>query len=266
MSDHAIELRSLSKAFSPARDVLRDVNLEVAPGEIVAVLGANGAGKTTLLEILSTLLLPTSGDARVHGRSVVAEPVAVRELIGYSPCGFDSFYPRLTATANLEFFAALNGFQLRTGRQRLGHIYDLLGINGSRHLDFQRHSTGMKQKLVLARALLVDPAVLLLDEPSKSLDPRAQQELWALLRSKLAGELKKTILLVTHSLAEAQEVCDRVVLLRNGTIREIDDPRSMTARQLGEIFHATQTGPKPCATPAGGTVLQRCPAKDETHV
>lgn len=230
MSDHAIVLRNLSKSFPTCRDrsqvseVLHDVNLDVALGEIVGVLGSNGAGKTTLLEILSTLLLPTRGDALVHDRNVLTEPAAVRELIGYCPCGFDSFYPRLTAAANLEFFAALNGFQFRTGKQRLDEVFDLLGINGSRHLDFQRHSTGMKQKLVLARALIIDPMVLLLDEPTKSLDPRAQSELWTLLRRKLVDELKKTVLLVTHSLAEAQEVCDRVVLLTNGTLVEIGQP------------------------------------------
>lgn len=241
MIGHAIVLRKLTKSFpasrhSQPREILRDVSLEVARGEIVGVLGSNGAGKTTLLEILSTLLLPTSGDATIHDRDVVAEPAAVRNLVGYCPCGFDSFYPRLSAAANLEFFAALNGFQFRTGQQRLNEVFDLLGINGSRHLDFQRHSTGMKQKLVLARALIVDPAVLLLDEPTKSLDPRAQGELWTVLRRKLVDDLKKTILLVTHSLAEAQEACDRVVLLQNGRLQEIGGAGSMTARQLADIF------------------------------
>lgn len=248
MIGHAIVLRNLTKSFpagrhrSPLREVLREVSLEVLPGEIVGVLGPNGAGKTTLLEILATLLLPTSGDALVHDRSVVTEPAAVRGLVGYCPCGFDSFYPRLTAATNLEFFAALNGFQFRTGQQRLNEVFDLLGINGSRHLDFQRHSTGMKQKLVLARALIVDPAVLLLDEPSKSLDPRAQRELCTVLRRKLVDELRKTILLVTHSLAEAQEVCDRVVILQNGTLVEIGQPGAITPRDLSAMFEDPALG------------------------
>jgi ABC-2 type transport system ATP-binding protein len=248
MTGHAIELRNLTKSFAagrkaaPAREVLRDVNLEVARGEIVGVLGANGAGKTTLLEILSTLLLPTSGEALVYDRNVVADAAAVRQLVGYCPCGFDSFYPRLTAAANLEFFAALNGFRFRSGKRRLNELFDLLGINGSRHVDFQRHSTGMKQKLLIARALLTDPAVLLLDEPTKSLDPRAQQEFWALLRSTLTDGLKKTVLLVTHSLAEAQEVCDRVVILQNGIVEEIADPHAITSRDLSEMFEASALG------------------------
>jgi ABC-2 type transport system ATP-binding protein len=220
MTNQAILLRNVSKSFGE-RQVLRDVNLEIAPGTIVGLLGPNGAGKTTLLEILATLLLPSSGQAFVYGRDVAAQASEVRKLVGYCPCGFDSFYPRITAAANLEFFAALNGFSLHAGQQRLETILDLLGINGSRHLDYQRHSTGMKQKLVLARALLADPRVLLLDEPTKSLDPRTQREVWALLRTKLATDLKKTILLVTHSLLEAQEACDRVIALEDGRIVEV---------------------------------------------
>lgn len=220
MTDPAILLRNVSKSFA-ARDVLRGVNLEVAPGTIVGLLGSNGAGKTTLLEILSTLLLPSSGQAFVLGHDVVSEAAEVRRLVGYCPCGFDSFYPRLSAAANLEFFAALNGFSLRAGRQRLDAVLDLLGVNGTRHLEFQRHSTGMKQKLVLGRALLADPQLLLLDEPTKSLDPAAQRAVWALLRTEIVARLNKTILLVTHSLTEAQEVCDRVIALEDGRIVEV---------------------------------------------
>jgi ABC-2 type transport system ATP-binding protein len=220
MTDPAILLRDVSKSFA-AREVLREVNLEVAPGTIVGLLGANGAGKTTLLEILATLLLPSSGQAFVLGHDVVAEAASVRRLIGYSPCGFDSFYPRLSAAANLEFFAALNGFSLHAGRRRLDAVFDLLGVNGARHLEFQRHSSGMKQKLVLGRALLADPQLLLLDEPTKSLDPVAQRAVWALLRTEIVGKLNKTILLVTHSLTEAQEVCDRVIALEDGRIVEV---------------------------------------------
>jgi ABC-2 type transport system ATP-binding protein len=220
MTDAAILLSNVSKSFA-AREVLRAVNLEVAPGTIVGLLGVNGAGKTTLLEILSTLLLPSSGHAFVFGHDVVSEAAAVRRLVGYCPCGFDSFYPRLSAEANLEFFAALNGFSRRAGRQRLNQVFDLLGVNGTRRLEFQRHSSGMKQKLVLGRALLADPRLLLLDEPTRSLDPAAQRAIWALLRTEIVARLNKTILLVTHSLTEAEEVCDRVIALEDGRIVEV---------------------------------------------
>ena len=107
-------------------------------------------------------------------------------------------------------------------------VLDFLDVNGSQHLDFQKHSTGMKQKLVLARALVADPPLLLLDEPTKSLDPRAQREVWQLLRTKLRDGLHKTILLVTHSLVEAQEVCDRVILLQHGRLEEVAQPATLT--------------------------------------
>jgi ABC-2 type transport system ATP-binding protein len=226
------------KPSSAEREVLCDVNLEVERGTIVGLLGPNGAGKTTLLEILSTLLLPTSGEALVENLDVVREAAAVKRLVGYCPCGFDSFYPRLTATANLEFFAALNGLARRDGRRQLQTVCDLVGINGSRHLDFQRHSSGMKQRLVLARALITNPPLLLLDEPTKSLDVQAQGEIWRLLRRTFVEKLQKTILLVTHNLTEAQEVCDRVAILHQGRIVDIAAPSAVTPRRLAEIFSA----------------------------
>ena len=231
----AISLRRVSKSFAK-REVLRDVNLEVERGTIVGLLGPNGAGKTTLLEILSTLLLPTSGEAFVEGLDVVREVAAVKRLVGYCPCGFDSFYPRLTATANLEFFAALNGLGRSEGRRQVQSVCDFVGINGNRHLDFQCHSSGMKQKLILARALITNPPLLLLDEPTKSLDLQAQGEIWRLLRAAFVDDLHKTILLVTHNLTEAQEVCDRVAILHQGRIVEIAGPSAMTPRRLAEIF------------------------------
>ena len=242
MADPAILIRHLSKSF-PAdrtrkgcpRDVLQDVNLDVAPCSIVGLLGPNGAGKTTLLEILSTLLLPTSGQVLVYGHDVATEPAQVRPLVGYCPCGFDTFYARLTAAANLEFFAALHGFSLREGRRRLAVVLDLLEVNGSQHLAFQKHSTGMKQKLVLARALVADPPLLLLDEPTKSLDPRAQREVWQLLRTKLRDGLHKTILLVTHSLVEAREVCDRVIVLQDGRLEEVAQPGTLSPDIFGTL-------------------------------
>ena len=248
----AIVLRGVSKSFyspppravrflrrtpRPARhDVLRDVTLEVAAGTVVGLLGANGAGKTTLLEILCTLLIPTTGEAFIHGFNVVRETAAVKRLVGYCPCGFDSFYPRLSAAANLEFFAALNGLSRRDGRHRVEAACEMVGINGGRHLEFQRHSSGMKQRLALARALLIDPPVLLLDEPARSLDLQAQRDLWALLRGTLADRGKKTILLVTHNLSEAREACDRVAILQGGRITDLVLPSALTDAHVREIL------------------------------
>jgi ABC-2 type transport system ATP-binding protein len=220
----------------PPREVLRDLSLEVADGTIVGLLGANGAGKTTLLEILCTLLLPTSGEAFVQGLNVAHDADAVKRLVGYCPCGFDSFYPRLSAASNLQFFAALNGFSRGETRRRVEAACMMAGANGSRHLEFQRHSSGMKQRLVLARALMNDPRVLLLDEPAKSLDVQAQRRLWLLLRVTLVEQQRKTILLVTHSLSEAREVCDRVAILQNGRIVDVVSPSALTDARVHEIL------------------------------
>lgn len=254
----AIVLKRVSKSFyRPApraarflrrslprtrHDVLRDLDLEVASGTVVGLLGANGAGKTTLLEILCTLLVPTSGLACIHGFNVAGDAAAVRSLVGYSPCGFDTFYPRLSAAANLEFFAALNGFSRGEGRSRVDAVCEMVGVNGSRHLEFQRHSSGMKQRLVLARALITDPPVLLLDEPARSLDLKAQRALWELVRGMLVERMKKTVLLVTHSLSEAREVCDRVAILQNGRISEVVAPSALTDDRVGQILERDAGG------------------------
>jgi ABC-2 type transport system ATP-binding protein len=236
------DLFSGGRRSATSREVLRRVDLDVPEGTIVGLLGANGAGKTTLLEILCTLLLPTSGEAFVHGVSVTGEPAAVRRMVGYCPCGFDTFYPRLSAMANLEFFAALNGLTGREGRERIEAACEMAGANGDRRLEFQRYSSGMKQRLVLARALVTDPRVLLLDEPARSLDVAAQRGLSRLLKERLVGGLKKSILLVTHSLAEAREVCDRIAILQDGRIQGVLSPTELTDARVNEVLDESSGG------------------------
>jgi ABC-2 type transport system ATP-binding protein len=236
MNGAAITVQNLTKTF-PARkglktllrrplrpngiEVLRDISLEVLSGEALGLLGPNGAGKTTLLEILSTLLLPTSGRAWVCGYEVAGEAAQVRKVVGYCPCGSQSFYPRLTGVGNLEFFALLNDFRPREAKEKIETVLELVGMDGASHAPFQWYSEGMKQRLSFARALLTDPPVLLLDEPTKSLDPLLQGEVQRFLRRTLVEKLGKTILLVTHSLAEAEEVCDRLALMHRGRIMSV---------------------------------------------
>jgi ABC-2 type transport system ATP-binding protein len=210
-------------------EVLKGVSLEVSAGETVGLLGPNGAGKTTLVEILSTLLLPTSGTASVCGYDVVGEAARVREVVGYCPSTPDSFYPRLTGAANLEFFALLKDLEPRQARKRIAELLELLSIDGATRLAFQRCSEGMKQRLSLARALLTDPPVLLLDEPTKSLDPLLQAEIRKFLRQTVVDKLGKTVFLITHDLAEAEQVCDRLVILHQGRIVGTGTPRQIRA-------------------------------------
>lgn len=184
----------------------------------MGLAGSNGAGKTTLLEILATTQLPTGGHGSIAGHNLVGEHDAVKRSVGYCPADADSFYPRLTGRANLEFFAALHDLSPGAARRRVGEVLEMVGAPELAHVLFQHCSAGMKQKLGVARALLGDPPVLLFDEPTRSLDPEAQREFHRLLRHTLVDALGKTVLLVTHNLREAETTCDRVALLREGRI------------------------------------------------
>jgi ABC-2 type transport system ATP-binding protein len=229
-----VSIENLTKSFSLGRylrrlvkhgaqrnaqpDVLNGVNLEIRAGEVLGLLGPNGAGKTTLLEILSTLLLPTSGRVIVCGHDVVSEAGPVRKAVSYCTSATDNFYPRLSAFRNLEFFAILNDIPPREARERIQLTLEHMGLGEKGNVPFQHYSDGMKQRLALARALLKEPRLVLLDEPTRSLDPTSQGEIRKLIRGLLIDRLGKTVLLVTHSLAEAEQVCDRLAILHQGQI------------------------------------------------
>jgi ABC-2 type transport system ATP-binding protein len=208
--------------------VLSGVNLEVKAGEAIALLGVNGAGKTSLLEIIGTVLLPSSGSASVFGFDVVKESHIARKMIGYCSADDHSFYPRLSAFHNLEFFASLNGLSGREARVRASETLALIGLDERRDEMVQRYSDGMRQRLLLARALLSRPRVLLLDEPTKSLDPEARREISRLIAGMVKTE-GTTVLLVTHSMEEAASLCGRMVELRDGVVST--SPSSMTVNE-----------------------------------
>ena len=251
MNQATISIRGLAKTYaaggglrsflrSPGTEVLRDVSLEVFPGEIVGLLGPNGAGKTTLLEILATLLTPTRGQASVCGFDVAREPAQVRQVVGYCPSALQSFYPRINGVENLEFFAVLNDLSAREAKPRVLEVLDLVELDGASTVPFQRYSEGMKQRLCLARALLTDPPILLLDEPTRSLDPVFRRRLQQRLRATLAKDLPKTVLLVTQSMEEAEAVCDRLAILHRGRIVASGTPeevkRAVGGRDLTAVL------------------------------
>lgn len=233
MTAAAIVVQNLTKRFPVGRPweafvcrpfrsrwpmALDGVDCAVRQGEIFGILGPNGAGKTTLLKILCTLLLPTSGRAVVSGYDVVDAPHKVRQVVGYCLDTERSFYYRLTGRQNLAFFATLNNLRAGERACRIAEVLEIVGLQGAADARFMTYSKGMQQKLGLARALLTDPAVLLLDEPTKSLDPGAAAEFRRFLRGTLAEKLGKTILLVTHSLTECHACCDRVAIMDRGRI------------------------------------------------
>jgi len=265
MSKLAVTIQNLTKTFSVGNvlralqknppkkggtEVLKGVSLELYQGEALGLLGPNGAGKTTLLEILSTLLLPTGGQARVCGYDVVREAKQVRKALSYCASASDNFYPRLTGAANLEFYALLNDLSPQEARRKIQTVLNLVELEASGDVPFQRYSEGMKQRLALARALLTDPELLLLDEPTRSLDPVLQGEIRRFVRERVVAKLGKTVLLVTHSLLEAEQVCDQLAILHRGQIVSIGTPQEIKQASgdvdLTAAFQRV-VGASPCA-------------------
>ncbi len=224
-----IRLRGVSKSFrrrgevgSPGkkferREVLRDISLTVGKNEIVCVLGRNGSGKTTLVRILSTLVLPDRGEVRVCGLDALREGGRVRRRIGVMlNTGDSGFHPRLSSYANLEYYAALYQVPLKDARTRIERLLSALNL-GDRGLDqYQSYSSGMRRRLALARALLPDPPVLLLDEPTLGVDPWMTERIHNLLTEMCRQG--KSILCMTNIPAEAKSFGQRLYVLDQGVL------------------------------------------------
>jgi ABC-2 type transport system ATP-binding protein len=211
-----------TRPFSPAGRVnaLRGVDLHVKTGEIFGLLGPNGAGKTTLVKILSCLILPDRGRATIGGEDVRHEN-KVKARIGLVHSDERSFYWRLTGRDNLRFFARLYDVPKARIESRIEELLNKVDLGEAASRRFSDYSSGMKQRLAIARALLHDPPILLMDEPTRSLDPAASLALRAIIRDELKGRDGKTILLATHNLREAEALCDRIAILVAGTVRQI---------------------------------------------
>lgn len=210
-------LRPLVRVASKhAVAALKSVTLDVAPGEVVGLVGPNGAGKTTLIRIVSTLLEPTAGRVRVGGLDVARHPLQVRSQIGLVLEGDRGIYGRLTGRHNLEFFGTLMGMSPADARARAGVLMESYGLEGRDKLTFG-YSAGMRSRLSLARAMLMDPPLLLLDEPTRSLDPVAALQVGKLLRG--LAESGRAVLFSSHRLDEIGTICDRVVALVDGEVR-----------------------------------------------
>jgi len=227
-----IETFALTKRFSKVssyRALLRfrrqedltavdSVTLQIREGELFGLLGPNGAGKTTLIKMLCTLILPSEGRALVCGRDVVADGAAVRSLIGLVDCQERSFFWRLSGRQNLEFFAALYGLRGAEAGDRIGQLLVLVGLSRDADRRFMSYSTGMRQRLAVARGLLSMPRVMFMDEPTRGLDPVSARDLRSFIRQTLVEQLGHTVVLVTHRLDEAEELCDRVAIMNHGRI------------------------------------------------
>jgi ABC-2 type transport system ATP-binding protein len=232
MANFAVETTGLTKHYRRQRSIgdmlrgrpaaeaaaLTDVTLAIEEGEVFGLLGPNGSGKTTFLKLLSTILLPTSGTARIFGYDVLREPRKVRQMIALVTAEERSLYWRLTGRQNLQFFASLYGLDGRRVDAKIGELLELFVLADAANVRVAEYSTGMRQKLAIARGLLSDPKLLFLDEPTRGLDPAAAHNLLNLVKERAVEHFENTVILTTHIAREVEQLCDRIATLHHGTI------------------------------------------------
>jgi ABC-2 type transport system ATP-binding protein len=245
----AIEVEGLTRSYrsrkgflkptSTVVEALRGVSFTVEPGELFGLLGPNGAGKTTTIKILTTLLLPSSGSARVLGYDVARQAKQIRGRIGYVFGGDRGLYDRLSAYDNLRYFADLYGVPGSVRKQRIESSLELVGLTGREGERVETYSRGMRQRLHIARGVLHDPEILFLDEPTIGLDPVGARELRDMIDGlRTAG---KTILLTTHYMFEADVLCDRIAVIAGGVFVATGTPSDLKASVADQTIVEIET-------------------------
>src|SRR6476659_7572228 len=236
----AISVRGVRRVYNakPASvTALAGVDLEVAPGEFFGLLGPNGAGTTTLIKILTTLLLPTSGEARIFGFNVVDETRRIRRIMNMVAGGEQSGYGILTVREQLWMFSQFYGLPSRDGWRRVDQLIEAVGLDEQREQRVSTLSTGQRQKMNFARGLLNDPWIFFLDEPTLGLDVAAARSVRELVLAWKAAVPGRTVLLTTHYMAEADELCERIAIVDHGKILAIGSPAELKKRvQRESIF------------------------------
>jgi ABC-2 type transport system ATP-binding protein len=223
---NTIEVKNLSRQFGTVKAV-EDISFSVPEAEIFGFLGPNGAGKTTTIRMLTGQLRPTAGSARVAGCDVVTERTALKQRIGVV-FEYQNLYERMSAADNLAFIADLYG----APRRRVGEVLAQVGLAERAREPIKSYSNGMKQRLLIARALVPNPAVLFLDEPTRGLDPGMAREIRAIVAGLAGGGT--TVFLTTHYMEEADRLCARVAILDRGRIVALDAPSRLKAAYGGE--------------------------------
>ena len=232
-ADRALWRRLRGMPGTAPRAVLDDVTLAVKRGEIFGLVGANGAGKTTLLKILSTVLLPDRGSVVVDGVDVVANPAQVRTRLAVVPADERALFWRVSAQENVRLFASLFGLRGDARNDAVDQALELVGLGHVGHQLVGSFSSGMRQRTLIARALVARPQILILDEPTRSLDPVTARDLRQFIRDVLCDQLGATIVLATHSTEEALQLCDRAALMARGRIVAIDTLANLHAAAGG---------------------------------
>lgn len=221
-----------SSLSSPVKDegtfiALHRINLQVRHGELFGLLGPNGAGKTTLIKILATLLSPTSGQAWVNGWDVVRQAEAIRPHINMVSGGESSGYGILTVRENLWLFARLYGVPSRLAYERIDRMLQIVGLEDKAQTRISHLSTGQRQKMNFCRGFITDPKILFLDEPTLGLDVQSARAIRTFIRQWLQEQPGRTILLTTHYMAEAEELCDRIAIIDHGQLLACDTPTAL---------------------------------------
>ncbi|MDP8224475.1 MAG: ABC transporter ATP-binding protein [Candidatus Lernaella stagnicola] len=251
---HAIETKDLVRTFKKKKSAVftavDKVNLQVAPGEVFGLLGPNGAGKTTLIKILVTLLYPSAGQAFVAGHDVVKDADAVRPLINMVSGGETSGYGILTVRENIWMFSQFYGIPGAVAKKRIDAFLDRFGLTKDAGTKVNRLSTGMRQKMNIIRGFVTDPQILFLDEPTLGLDVHVAREVRKYIREWVAEKAGRTLLLTTHYMAEAEQLCDRVGIIDNGKLVLTGTPAALR-KKVGE---------------GGSFILQLTPAVTDTSL
>ena len=223
---------------------VRNVSCAVREGEFFGLLGPNGAGKTTLFKILATLVLPDEGTASVAGHDIVRESGAVRRALTPVIADERSLYWRLSATENLRLYAALHGLREPEESRRVADVLTVVGLDDTGDKMVAKFSSGMRQRLLIARALLARPRILLLDEPTRSLDPVSARTFRQFLREEISGRQGCTVLLATHNAEEALELCDRVAIMDKGRLLAVGTTEALSA-EVGQEWYRVWTSAAP---------------------
>lgn len=254
MSEFAIEVENLGRIYKIRGSkkekkirkelvALSDINLTVEQGELFGLLGPNGAGKTTLIKVLTTLLAPTSGQARVAGHDVSKDPEKVRPRINMVSGGESSGYGLLTVRENLWMFSQFYGLPSKEAYQRIDELLAMVGMADRRHTKSSDLSTGLRQKMNIVRGFLTDPEVLFLDEPTLGLDVGASRDVRKFILEWLKVDNSRTLLLTTHYMVEADELCDRVAIINQGRVLACDTPSALKQRLQKDAIFEIETSP-----------------------
>jgi ABC-2 type transport system ATP-binding protein len=244
-----LDVQNLQKTFISVRgfwkrekhpvEAVQGISFSVHRGELFGMVGPNGAGKTTTVKMLSTLLLPTSGTAKVLGRDVIKDTNQIRPRIGFTFGGNKGLYSRLSGLDNLKYFAELYKLEPDIITSRIKELLEVVGLTGREQDRVETYSSGMQQRLHLARALLHDPELIFLDEPTVGIDPVGAREIRGLIKELV--KRGKTILLTSHYMYEVEELCDRIAVINHGKVIALDTPAALKSQSGGDCVIVIQT-------------------------